>query len=137
MREKIVAEVTRIGQKFNIRLLYGENRETIRFCSDEDREFACHFLRNAFIFDNQGGYVLYDCDREENVNKVNPNRAKYIAIEGGQGLGRYEAISFLNNIGYALEKFDIGGILIIDVPDLGMEVQFDQPWAQMLTKFFD
>lgn len=134
---KVVAEVTRIGPSFNIRLLYGENCETIRFASFQDQAFAVYLLHKAYLFEAKNGVVLYDCKKEANVTKVDPKKDNDVGIEGGEAMSSFDAIAFLNTIAYGMDNLDIRGTLIVSIPDLDLQVKFESGWENAIAPYFN
>ena len=126
MRERVVAEVTRIGHQFNIRLLYGEDRKMVRYASSEVKDFACYMLRKTYDYEARKGVVLYNFDKNAYVSFTDPKTEHNVAIEGGEAMTSYDAVAFLYRIDSALKNLDICGSLELEFPDLGLEFEFER-----------
>ncbi len=142
MKEKVVAEITRIGDDYNVRVLYGDDdsRKPIRFVKDEAvKSFACYMYRKSYGEKAENGIHLFDVKRRVNVTRSNITRDFYVAFEGGEAMTMLNARLFLYTLGMALGNLDIRGTLEVSAPDVGVTVQFDEDgyWETQLNDLFN
>lgn len=140
MKERVVAEVTRLGRTFNVRLLYGEEEKTIRYASGKARDFAAQLLKVARGYAITSNMLIYDFKRKENV-KFSACALDFITgFEGGKDMNAGEVFNFISLIGGVLSKRNLRGELIVRIPDIDYEKVFElgESWyaEANATKYF-